>query len=111
KSGLRTPTYDDRVLEITTARVDALLKGLAAQQPVLDRELQDVAEWERSKQSYPTRRAAYDKCQADRERHQAVRGRDREQQNAQLQQVAQRAQAAAMAGNQKEMKRLMDSLQ
>lgn len=59
------PTFNDRVLEITAARADQLIKGYRAEAAALDQSDRDFAQQQRKfeadEKGHPARRAAYEK--------------------------------------------------
>lgn len=131
----RAPTYNDRVLEITDARVDQLLKGYGAEAASVkasERELAAArAVYEEENRKHPARLKQYEKdheawkaCQervvkpaeakakADAQRAQdEVTGGDEAAFERKMADVQKRIQAAQAAGNMEEVMRLADSLQ
>jgi hypothetical protein len=131
----RTPTFNERVLEITDARVDLLLKGYAAEAAALKASERELAAarvvYEEENRKHPARLREYEKnheawktCQervvkpaearakADAQRAQdEVTGGDEQAFERKMEDVQKRIQAAQAAGNMEEVMRLADSLQ
>jgi flagellar motility protein MotE (MotC chaperone) len=102
------PKFTDRLIEITPERVDRLLKGLAAERAAMGGLRRDVAARQAAYAAYEKKKAEWDAC---RDRTEAAQKRDVRSRDAEIQKVAERMKAAAMANDMKEMMRLQDSLQ
>ena len=133
-SATRSPTFNDRVLEITDARVDQLLKGYAAESAALaaaDNEMSVArAAYEEENRKHPARLQEYEKnhkawrsCQdkyvkpaeakakADLKQSQdEVTGGDQVAFERKMEEIKQRMEAAKAAGDMNEVMRLADSL-
>lgn len=131
----RAPAFNERVLEITDARVDQLLKGYAAEASALQASAREQAvaraAYEEEMKKHPARLKEYEKnhaawqtCQdqvvkpaeakakADVERTQdEITGGDQAAFERKMQDVQKRIQAAQAAGDMDEVMRLADSLQ
>ncbi|HEX6106505.1 MAG TPA: hypothetical protein VFZ26_13045 [Gemmatimonadales bacterium] len=131
----RTPTFNDRVLEITDQRVDLLIKGYAAEAGALRATEQQQAaaraSYEEENRQHPARLEEYEKshrawqscqervvkpaearAQADMEKgRDEITGGDEEAFERKMESVKQRIQAAQAAGDMQEVMRLADSLQ
>lgn len=129
-----TPTFNDRLLEITDARVNQLLKGYAAEATALAATDQKRAEarrvYEEENQAHGVRLKEYEKkkkewdaCQerevkpaqakAEKEAEKSqdkITGGDQEAFEKRMQQVQERIQAAQAKGDMAEVMRLADSL-
>ena len=134
-SATRTPTFNDRLLEITNDRADQLLKGYAAEASALKTAGQERsaarAAYEEENKKHPARLAEYEKSHAawkdcqekvvkpaeakakkDVQRSQdEVTGGDQAAFERKMEDVRKRMQAAQAAGNMEEVMRLADSLQ
>jgi hypothetical protein len=134
-AGSRAPTFNERVLEITTARVDQVLKGYGAEAAALTTAGQQQAvaraAYEEENKKHPARlkeyeqkRAAWQDCQdkvvkpaeakakKDLQRSQdEITGGDEAAFERKMQDIQKRIQAAQAAGNMDEVMRLADSLQ
>ena len=131
----RSPTFNERVLEITSARVDQLLKGYAAESGALQaagrQQAAARAAYEEENRKHPAwlkeyerSHAAWQDCQdkvvkpaeakakADVKRSQdEITGGDEAAFERRMAELQQRMQAAKAAGNMDEVMRLADSLQ
>jgi hypothetical protein len=130
----RSPTFNDRVLEITNARVDQLLKGYAAEARALaaaDKEMAAKrAAYEEENRKHPARLQEYEKshkawqsCQ-DRvvkpaeakakaqvqQSQDEITGGDQAAFERKMEEVKKRMEAAQAAGDMNEVMRLADSL-
>jgi hypothetical protein len=130
----RTPTFNDRVLEITVARIDGLLAGYNAEMAALDAadkqhgSVRAAYEEENKKhparlKEYETRHKTWQQCQdtnvkpaeakAKKETEAAqaqVTGGDQEDFERRMNDVAERIKAAQAKGDMSEVMRLSDSL-
>jgi hypothetical protein len=131
----RAPAFNERVLEITDARVDQLLKGYAAEASALEAAEQQLAaaraSYEDENRKHPARLQEYEKnhetwqaCQervvkpaeakakADaRKAQDEVTGGDEKAFERRMEEVQKRIRAAQAAGDMDEVMRLADSLQ
>ena len=131
----RAPTFNERVLEITNARVDQLLEGYGAEASVLEAAEQQLAEaravYEEENRKHPARLKEYErshqtwqacqdrlvkpaeaKAKADAEKAQhEVTGGDEQAFERKMEDVQKRIMAAREAGDMDEVMRLADSLQ
>ncbi|HXE58411.1 MAG TPA: hypothetical protein VNK43_10465 [Gemmatimonadales bacterium] len=131
----RTPTFNDRVLEITDARVDGLLGGLAAEVAAFDdaeaRHAKARSAYEAENKAYAGQLAAYQKRKKewdacyDREvrpveergkqdieaTHAAITGGDQAAFEKEMERVRARIVAAQQKGDMQEVMRLADSVQ
>jgi hypothetical protein len=130
----RSPTFNDRVLEITDARVDQLLKGYASEAAALAAADKEIvvkrAAYEEENRKHPARLREYEKshqawqgCQdqvvkpaeakakAQIEQSQdEITGGDQAAFERKMEEVKQRMEAAKAAGDMNEVMRLADSL-
>lgn len=94
------PEFNDRNLEITGARLDGVLKGLAAAKVIVDRRGDERLRetYQRDRQAYDAKKDKWDACSHDAK---DAFGRD----------LQTRLMAAQQKGDVKEMQRLADSIQ
>jgi hypothetical protein len=94
------PEFNDRNLEITDARLDGVLKGLAAAKVIVDRRSDERLQeaYQRDRQAYDPKKDKWDACSHDAK-------------NAFGLDLQTRLMAAQQKGDVKEMQRLADSIQ